>query len=112
MMIIIMFRYHVKMKKHVFVLATIHENLSCIVHLAIATAMLCFCLVILQRFSVRMNVNVFCCQLQKLLFSATLSQNPEKLQQLNLFLPRLFTAVVSHPPTAQPADNGERGTEY
>ncbi|KAI8504948.1 ATP-dependent RNA helicase ddx51 [Branchiostoma belcheri] len=34
--------------------------------------------------------------LQKLLFSATLSQNPEKLQQLNLFHPRLFTSVVRH----------------
>ncbi|XP_060074508.1 ATP-dependent RNA helicase DDX51-like [Ylistrum balloti] len=33
--------------------------------------------------------------LQKLLFSATLSQNPEKLQQLNLFLPKLFTSVVT-----------------
>ncbi|XP_023932582.1 ATP-dependent RNA helicase DDX51 [Lingula anatina] len=30
--------------------------------------------------------------LHKLLFSATLSQNPEKLQQLNLFQPKLFTA--------------------
>ncbi|KAL3842176.1 hypothetical protein ACJMK2_020218 [Sinanodonta woodiana] len=34
-------------------------------------------------------------QLQKLLFSATLSQNPEKLQQVNLFQPKLFTSVVS-----------------
>jgi hypothetical protein len=33
-------------------------------------------------------------QLQKLLYSATLSQNPEKLQQLNLFQPKLFTSVV------------------
>ncbi|KAL4224478.1 ATP-dependent RNA helicase ddx51 [Mactra antiquata] len=32
--------------------------------------------------------------LQKLLYSATLSQNPEKLQQLNLFQPKLFTSVV------------------
>ncbi|KAJ8298998.1 hypothetical protein KUTeg_023058 [Tegillarca granosa] len=32
--------------------------------------------------------------LQKLLFSATLSQNPEKLQMLNLFQPKLFTSVV------------------
>ncbi|XP_061182754.1 ATP-dependent RNA helicase DDX51-like [Saccostrea echinata] len=36
--------------------------------------------------------------LQKLLFSATLSQNPEKLQQLNLFQPRLFTSVVDSTP--------------
>ncbi|KAL0279448.1 UNVERIFIED_CONTAM: hypothetical protein PYX00_000997 [Menopon gallinae] len=32
---------------------------------------------------------------QKLLFSATLSQDPEKLQQLGLFQPKLFTSVVS-----------------
>lgn len=31
---------------------------------------------------------------QKLLFSATLSQDPEKLKQLNLFQPFLFTSVV------------------
>ena len=41
--------------------------------------------------------------LQKLLFSATLSQNPEKLQRLHLVQPRLITAVVSshkpHNPT-------------
>jgi hypothetical protein len=29
---------------------------------------------------------------QKLLFSATLSQNPEKLEEMNLFMPRLFTS--------------------
>ena len=33
--------------------------------------------------------------LQKLLFSATLSQDPEKLEQLNLFEPKLFRSVVS-----------------
>ncbi|KAM4709826.1 LOW QUALITY PROTEIN: ATP-dependent RNA helicase DDX51 [Discoglossus pictus] len=31
--------------------------------------------------------------LQKLLFSATLTQNPEKLQQLGLYQPRLFTST-------------------
>lgn len=31
---------------------------------------------------------------QKLLFSATLSQDPEKLQRLSLFQPKLFTSVV------------------
>ncbi|NXN09654.1 DDX51 helicase, partial [Indicator maculatus] len=40
-----------------------------------------------------------CCSpqipLQKLLFSATLTQDPEKLQQLSLFQPRLFTSVYS-----------------
>ncbi|XP_056150198.1 ATP-dependent RNA helicase DDX51 [Lampris incognitus] len=34
--------------------------------------------------------------LQKLLFSATLTQNPEKLQQLGLHQPRLFSSVHSH----------------
>ncbi|NXF87050.1 DDX51 helicase, partial [Eubucco bourcierii] len=33
--------------------------------------------------------------LQKLLFSATLTQDPEKLQQLDLFQPHLFTSVYS-----------------
>ena len=31
--------------------------------------------------------------LQKLLFSATLSQNPEKLQELSLYEPKLFTSA-------------------
>nr|XP_046266290.1 ATP-dependent RNA helicase DDX51 [Scatophagus argus] len=34
--------------------------------------------------------------LQKLLFSATLTQNPEKLQQLGLHQPRLFSSIHSH----------------
>ncbi|PVD33916.1 hypothetical protein C0Q70_05178 [Pomacea canaliculata] len=38
-------------------------------------------------------------QLQKLLFSATLSHNPEKLQQLNLFMPCLLTSVVMEEPS-------------
>lgn len=33
-------------------------------------------------------------QPHKLLFSATLSQDPEKLQNLGLFLPKLFTSIV------------------
>ncbi|KAK9891141.1 hypothetical protein WA026_013459 [Henosepilachna vigintioctopunctata] len=32
---------------------------------------------------------------QKLLFSATLSQDPEKLQKLSLFQPKLFTSIVA-----------------
>ncbi|XP_066302695.1 ATP-dependent RNA helicase DDX51-like [Branchiostoma lanceolatum] len=52
--------------------------------------------------------------LQKLLFSATLSQNPEKLQQLNLFHPRLFTSVVRHKQrkqeTASAGASQEKGT--
>ncbi|XP_047438839.1 ATP-dependent RNA helicase DDX51 [Mugil cephalus] len=34
--------------------------------------------------------------LQKLLFSATLTQNPEKLQQLGLYQPRLFSSIHGH----------------
>ncbi|KAM9339622.1 ATP-dependent RNA helicase DDX51 [Symphorus nematophorus] len=41
--------------------------------------------------------------LQKLLFSATLTQNPEKLQQLGLHQPRLFSSVHSHSNGATPA---------
>ncbi|XP_063502919.1 ATP-dependent RNA helicase DDX51 isoform X2 [Pongo pygmaeus] len=40
-----------------------------------------------------------CCPqmpLQKLLFSATLTQNPEKLQQLGLHQPRLFSTGLTH----------------
>lgn len=33
---------------------------------------------------------------QKLLFSATLSQDPEKLQKLSLFQPKLFTSVIEN----------------
>ena len=32
--------------------------------------------------------------LQKLLFSATLTENPEKLERLKLCEPRLFTSIV------------------
>ncbi|KAH8415643.1 hypothetical protein KR222_007136, partial [Zaprionus bogoriensis] len=41
-------------------------------------------------------------QPHKLLFSATLSQDPEKLQNLRLFQPKLFTTVLALP-TLQPA---------
>lgn len=34
---------------------------------------------------------------QKMLFSATLSQDPEKLQKLSLFQPKLFTSIVENP---------------
>lgn len=43
--------------------------------------------------------------LQKLLFSATLSQNPEQLQDLNLFEPKLYSTVV------QPEDILSKGTD-
>ncbi|XP_054473989.1 ATP-dependent RNA helicase DDX51 [Anoplopoma fimbria] len=42
--------------------------------------------------------------LQKLLFSATLTQNPEKLQQLGLHQPRLFSSIHSHTSTTTPSD--------
>ncbi|XP_063400701.1 ATP-dependent RNA helicase DDX51-like [Mytilus trossulus] len=42
--------------------------------------------------------------LQKLLFSATLSQNPDKLQQLNLFQPKLFTSVSKGSNILKPVD--------
>ncbi|XP_039882988.1 ATP-dependent RNA helicase DDX51 [Simochromis diagramma] len=38
--------------------------------------------------------------LQKLLFSATLTQNPEKLQQLGLHQPRLFSSTYGHADSA------------
>ncbi|XP_022626056.1 ATP-dependent RNA helicase DDX51 [Seriola dumerili] len=41
--------------------------------------------------------------LQKLLFSATLTQNPEKLQQLGLHQPRLFSSIHSHTSTTPAA---------
>lgn len=41
---------------------------------------------------------------QKLLFSATLSQDPEKLTRLGLFQPRLFTSVVSSTQASQALD--------
>ena len=47
---------------------------------------------------------------QKLLFSATLSQDPQKLSTLNLFQPRLFTSVVSQDtPTAPAAGHAHPG---
>ncbi|XP_041814923.1 ATP-dependent RNA helicase DDX51 [Chelmon rostratus] len=41
--------------------------------------------------------------LQKLLFSATLTQNPEKLQQLGLHQPRLFSSITSSSSNTTPA---------
>lgn len=47
--------------------------------------------------------------LQKLLFSATLTHNPEKLQQLSLYQPHLFTSShQSSEPTSAPAPAPER----
>ncbi|XP_063051970.1 ATP-dependent RNA helicase DDX51 [Engraulis encrasicolus] len=46
--------------------------------------------------------------LQKLLFSATLTQNPEKLQQLGLHQPRLFSS--GHAPTDDPTQPADKYT--
>lgn len=44
----------------------------------------------------------------KLLFSATLSQDPEKIQKFKLFHPKLFTTVIQRAETEQEMDeNGE-----
>ncbi|XP_069071271.1 ATP-dependent RNA helicase DDX51 isoform X2 [Pleurodeles waltl] len=46
--------------------------------------------------------------LQKLLFSATLTQNPEKLQKLGLYLPRLFTSTFNRSPdSAETTEDSE-----
>ncbi|KAG7508505.1 ATP-dependent RNA helicase DDX51 [Solea senegalensis] len=51
--------------------------------------------------------------LQKLLFSATLTQNPEKLQQLGLHQPRLFSSVHSDSTHKQDCFHFPQGlTEY
>ncbi|XP_048819875.1 ATP-dependent RNA helicase DDX51 [Lagopus muta] len=49
--------------------------------------------------------------LQKLLFSATLTQDPEKLQQLGLFQPRLFTSVYSEKKTLRDGTETEQDSE-
>lgn len=55
-----------------------------------------------------------CCPqmpLQKLLFSATLTQNPEKLQQLGLYQPRLFsTGLAGRGPSDADGDSGGKYT--
>ncbi|XP_074868666.1 ATP-dependent RNA helicase DDX51 isoform X2 [Carettochelys insculpta] len=55
-----------------------------------------------------------CCPqipLQKLLFSATLTKNPEKLQQLGLYQPRLFTSVYSEKQVIAAGTETEQDTE-
>jgi len=42
---------------------------------------------------------------QKLLFSATLSQNPEKLEKLHLFQPKLFTSITKSEKKTTDGDN-------
>ncbi|XP_075688218.1 ATP-dependent RNA helicase DDX51 [Rhinoderma darwinii] len=45
--------------------------------------------------------------LQKLLFSATLTHNPEKLQKLGLYQPRLFTSIYKQPNSKATGDETE-----
>ncbi|XP_059750368.1 ATP-dependent RNA helicase DDX51 isoform X2 [Balaenoptera ricei] len=56
-----------------------------------------------------------CCPqmpLQKLLFSATLTQNPEKLQQLGLYRPRLFSTGSVHGGPRDVDGDGDSGGKY
>lgn len=48
-------------------------------------------------------------QPHKLLFSATLSQDPERLQRMQLFQPKLFTAIVKRFEVAGTASAGSAG---
>ncbi|KAF7467832.1 ATP-dependent RNA helicase DDX51 isoform X2 [Marmota monax] len=52
--------------------------------------------------------------LQKLLFSATLTQNPEKLQRLGLYQPRLFSTGLMHrgPQDRDVETDGDSGGKY
>ncbi|XP_051017711.1 ATP-dependent RNA helicase DDX51 [Acomys russatus] len=51
--------------------------------------------------------------LQKLLFSATLTQNPEKLQRLGLYQPRLFSTRLGHRGLDDPVEvDGNLGGKY
>lgn len=56
-----------------------------------------------------------CCPqmpLQKLLFSATLTQNPEKLQQLGLYQPRLFSTGLARGGTRDTGEDVDLGGKY
>jgi len=51
--------------------------------------------------------------LQKLLFSATLSQNPEKLEHLRLFQPKLFTSALKPPDiTSEPQPSQPQAGQF
>ncbi|XP_029777499.1 ATP-dependent RNA helicase DDX51, partial [Suricata suricatta] len=72
-----------------------------------------FC-ALLQRRQLRATTAASTCRpqlpLQKLLFSATLTQNPEKLQQLGLHQPRLFsTGLARGGPRAEDPAGGSGG---
>eukprot|EP00062_Callorhinchus_milii_P025072 gi/632985653/ref/XP_007909803.1/ PREDICTED: ATP-dependent RNA helicase DDX51 [Callorhinchus milii] len=49
--------------------------------------------------------------LQKLLFSATLTPNPEKLQQLSLYQPQLFTSTYTAPGQCRPQSQGHHSVD-
>lgn len=50
--------------------------------------------------------------LQKLLFSATLTQNPEKLQQLGLYQPRLFSTGLARGGRGDASEDVDSGGKY
>lgn len=50
--------------------------------------------------------------LQKLLFSATLTQNPEKLQQLGLYQPRLFSTGLARGGHGDASEDVDLGGKY
>lgn len=50
--------------------------------------------------------------LQKLLFSATLTQNPEKLQQLGLYQPRLFSTGLARRGPRDADEDRDSGGKY
>ncbi|XP_077917285.1 ATP-dependent RNA helicase DDX51 isoform X3 [Halichoerus grypus] len=50
--------------------------------------------------------------LQKLLFSATLTQNPEKLQQLGLYQPRLFSTGLTYKGPRDTDEDRDSGGKY
>lgn len=50
--------------------------------------------------------------LQKLLFSATLTQDPEKLQRLDLYQPRLFSTRLGQQSPKDTAEVDENSGKY
>ncbi|XP_043413186.1 ATP-dependent RNA helicase DDX51 [Prionailurus bengalensis] len=71
---------------------------------------------LLQRRQLRATTAAsICCPqmpLQKLLFSATLTQNPEKLQQLGLHQPRLFSTGLARGGPKDVDADGDSGGKY
>ncbi|XP_060484010.1 ATP-dependent RNA helicase DDX51 [Panthera onca] len=71
---------------------------------------------LLQRRQLRATTAASTCcpqmPLQKLLFSATLTQNPEKLQQLGLHQPRLFSTGLARGGPKDADADGDSGGKY